>query len=223
MRHDQRSPEQPDPLTPTKQAPVGAAVDLYWIPLGAGSPIVHASGRLFETVSAKRHRRPRLDLYHAALEVTAPHGRFSIEQAPVPDRHGGARGVVAVGPVGIHAAGRLRLFRYEVRCWLDGIIPDLADAVDSPVRLTSDTEDALRVLDVLPSIPTPVWGRDEARSGEMWNSNSVIAWVLTRSGIDLDAVRPPTNGYAPGWAAGRIVANSQSCGVNAPMSVRSPR
>lgn len=204
---DPSSWPRPRATSRTEEA-VEAAVDLYWIPLGAGTPIVQASGRLFETVSATWHRRRRHDLYHAALVVTAPHGRFSIEQAPVPDRHGDARGVVAVGPVGIRAAGRLRLFRYEIRCWRDGVIPDLADAVESPVRLTSDAELALRVLHVLPSIPTPVWGRDEARTGEMWNSNSVVAWVLTRSGIDLDAVRPPPNGRAPGWAAGRIVADS---------------
>ena len=181
--------------------------DLYWIPLGAGTPVVQASGRLFEAISAKRHRRPRCDLYHAALHVTTPHGRFTIEQAPVPDDHGRDRGVVAVGPVGIRPAGRLRIFRYEVRCWRDGIIPDLVFAVDSPVRLTTDAETASRIVDVLPDIPTPVWGRDEAKTGEMWNSNTVIAWALTRSGIDLVPVRPPPNGRAPGWNAGRAVAN----------------
>jgi hypothetical protein len=195
------SPEQPPAST--------AAVDLYWIPLGAGSPIVQASGRLFEAVSARRHRRLRCDLYHAALQVVTPEGRFSIEQAPVPDRHGEARGVVAVGPVGIRAAGRLRVFRYEVRCWRNGIIPDLTDAVDSPVRLTTDEEIASRIVELLPSIPTPVWGRDEAKTGEMWNSNSVIAWVLTRSDVDLDPFRPPPNGRAPGWRAGQVVASAK--------------
>ncbi len=190
----------------TESAESTSAVDLYWIPLGAGSPIVQASGRLFEAVSAFRHRRPRSDLYHAALEVSVPQGRFSIEQAPVPDAHGDDRGVVAGGPVGIRAAGRLRIFRYEVRCWRDGDIPDLAFAVDSPVRLTTDAEIAARVIEVLPEVPTPVWGRDEAGLGDMWNSNSVIAWVLTRSGLDPDLLRPPPNGRAPGWNAGRVAA-----------------
>ena len=183
-----------------------STVDLYWIPLGAGSPVVRASGRLFEALSARRRRRPRCDLYHAALVVSAPLGRFSIEQAPVPDRHGEARGVVAVGPVGIRAAGRLRIFRYEVRCWRDGTIPDLAHAVDSPVRLATDDEVATRILAVVTTIPTPVWGRDEAGAGEMWNSNSVIAWVLSRSGVEVDSVRPPPHGRAPGWNAGLVVA-----------------
>lgn len=57
-------------------------------------------------------------------------------------------------------------------------------------------------------VPTLVWGRDEAQTGEMWNSNSIVAWVLARSGIDLDHVTPPVNGRAPGWNAGLIVAAS---------------
>ena len=31
------------------------------------------------------------------------------------------------------------------------------------------------LIDLLPAVPTQVWGRDEARAGEMWNSNSVVA------------------------------------------------
>lgn len=184
------------------------AADLYWIPLGAGSPIVQASGRVFEAVSAARRRRPRRDLYHAALQITTPDGRYCIEQAPVPDDDGDERGVVAVGPVGVRAAGRFRIFRYEVRCWLGGTIPDIGFAVESPVSVTTDPLVARRIVDELPGVPTPVWGRDESGTGEMWNSNSVIAWVLTRSGIDLDPLRPPMNGRAPGWNAGRLVADA---------------
>jgi hypothetical protein len=32
--------------------------------------------------------------------------------------------------------GRFRFFRYEIRSWRDGIIPDLAEAVESPLRLS---------------------------------------------------------------------------------------
>ena len=186
----------------------GPRVDLSWIPLGAGSPVVELSGRVFEAISARVHRRPCSDLYHAALEVYLPSGRFAIEQAPVPDANGASRGVVAVGPVGVRGAGRWRLFRYEVRCWPDGIIPDLGDAVDSPVHLSDDATVAMRILEVLPTIPTPVWGRDEAGVGDMWNSNSVIAWALTRSGIDAASLRPPNGGRAPGWSAGCAIAST---------------
>ena len=57
-------------------------------------------------------------------------------------------------------------------------------------------------------MPTPVWGRDELGTGEMWNSNSVIAWAIARSGIDVEAIPPPEGGRAPGWHAGLIVART---------------
>ncbi len=182
------------------------AVDLYWIPLGAGANVVRISGRLFEAASALVHGRPRCDLYHAALVITVPEGRYVVEQAPVPDRHGDRRGVVAQGPVGTRWAGHFRVFRYEIRRWCNGWIPDIDEAVASPVRVADDLDVARRVLDVLPSIPTPVWGRDEFDAGEMWNSNSVIAWVLARGGVDMAAISPPRRGRAPGWYAGLVVA-----------------
>ena len=103
-------------------------------------------------------------------------------------------------------AGRFRIFRYEIRLWPGGHIPDVAEAVDSPRRLTSDEDRARRVLDLVPQVPTPVWGRDELATREMWNSNSVIAWVIARSGIDTESIKPPTGGRAPGWQAGLVVA-----------------
>ncbi len=186
--------------------PSDSAVDLFWIPLGAGSPVVQASGRAFEAVAARRGKRRPCELYHAALEVRVPQGRFAIEQAPVPDDDGASRGVVAGGPVGLRSAGRLRLFRYEVRCWRNGRIPDIGAAVDSPVRLSTDPAVGTNILEVLPGVPTPVWGRDEARVGDMWNSNSVISWVLFSSGLDLAGIEPPRGGRAPGWLAGRRLA-----------------
>ena len=182
------------------------AVDLYWIPLGAGAHVVHVSGKLFEAVSALRQRRGRCDLYHSAVVVSVPEGRVVIEQAPVPDLHGDQRGVVAEGPVGTRWLGRFRRFRYEIRCWPEGRIPDVRDAVASPVRLADDLVLARRILEVVPSVPTPVWGRDESQAGEMWNSNSVISWVLARSGAEIAAVQAPSGGRAPGWDAGRVVA-----------------
>ena len=61
-----------------------------------------------------------------------------IEQAPVHDWSGKDRGVVAEGAVGARWAGRFRIFRYEIRLWRGGHIPDVAEAVDSPRRLTND-------------------------------------------------------------------------------------
>jgi hypothetical protein len=113
-------------------------VDVYWLPLGAGGHSVRVNARVFEAVAARLERRPSCDLYRSALEVRVPEGCFTIEMAPVPDRKGAARGAVAGGPVGSRWAGRLRILRYEVRCWRNGVIPDLDEAVESPRLLSTD-------------------------------------------------------------------------------------
>jgi hypothetical protein len=157
----------------------GAAVDLYWLPLGAGGQSVRLNGRLFEAVAARATRRPACDLYHSALAV------------------------------GIRWGARFRIFRYEIRRWRDGQIPDVDEAVESPRRLTDEQTRAQRVLDLVPQVPTPVWGRDELETGDMWNSNSVIAWLIARSGMDIESIHPPASGRAPGWQAGLVVARRQ--------------
>ena len=186
---------------------IEASVDLYWLPLGAGGHSVRLNGRVFEAVAARVGGRPACDLYHSALEVRVPEGRFVIEQAPVLDGRGRAmRGVVAEGAVGQRRAGRLRLFRYEIRRWRNGAIPDLDEAVASPQRLTDDPQRAWRLLDLVPFVPTPAWGRDELDAGEMWNSNSVTSWLIASSGLDAGTVALPAGGRAPGWKAGLVVA-----------------
>jgi hypothetical protein len=80
-----------------------AALDLYWLPLGAGGHFVRLNSRAYEAVAARLQRRRPCDLYHSALQVETSEGKFVIEQAPVHDWSGAERGVVAEGPVG--AAG----------------------------------------------------------------------------------------------------------------------
>ena len=182
-----------------------SSVDLYWLPLGAGGHSVRLNGRLFEAVVALRQGRKRYDLYHSALVVRLPEGRFVIEQGPA-GRRDSERGVVAEGAVGARWAGRLRLFRYEVRCWRDGVIPDVAEAVDSPQRMSDDEQLARRLVELVPTVPRAVWGRDELRTGEMWNSNSVISWLLESIGLPTRSIAPPEHGRAPGWDAGLVIA-----------------
>lgn len=182
------------------------AVELHWIPLGAGAHVVRWSGRMYESLAAGIHRRQAMQLFHSALTLSLPEGRYIVEQAPVPDLDGNRRGVVAEGPVGDRRAGRIRLFRYEVRCWRDGRIPDLSCEGARSQLVSPNASTARRIIEVLPSIPTPTWGRDELRTGEMWNSNSVIAWTLLRSGVDAGRFAPPAGGRAPGWNAGIRVA-----------------
>lgn len=183
------------------------AIDLYLLPLGAGGHFVRLNGRIYEGIQAYRERRRALDLYHFALEVWVPEGRYIIETAwPIPDARPASRGVVVEGPVISRAMARFRVLRYEVRRWRDGAIPDILEAVASPQRLSGDEHRARRVLDLVGSVPALVWGRDELRTGDMWNSNSVVSWLLARSGLPTDAIRPPIRGRAPGWESGLVAA-----------------
>lgn len=190
-----------------------AGVELYWLPLGAGGWFVRLNGRVWEAIQARlEHRRP-LDLYHSALVVHVPEGRFVIENCwPIPNVDGSSRGVLVEGPVGSRPLGRWRVFRYEVRCWPDGIIADADKAVASPQLLSDDPAVAGHLLELVRSLPRPVWGRDELRTGEMWNSNSVIAWLLAEAGLPMETIRPPAGGRAPGWRAGIIIARRRHHG-----------
>lgn len=202
--------EQRPALIVNAPEPVGLGrIDLYWLPLGAGGHCVRLNGRVYEAVAARLQRRPACGLYHSALEVHVPEGRFVVEQTPVPSAGGAERGVVAGGPVGLRGAQRLRLFRYEVRRWRDGVIADVDEAVASPQRLSADPRRARRLLDLVPVVPTVVWGRDELGAGEMWNSNSIVAWLIERSGIAAETIPLPPGGRAPGWTAGVVVARRE--------------
>lgn len=142
--------------------PWSPSLELYWIPLGARTRIVRLSGWIYEV-------------------------------APIPDTAGPRdRGVVAEGPVGLRWHGAWHVFRYEVRRRPAGTIPDLCYAVASPVVLTHDSAVVDQVLDLVPLAPNPVSGRDELDTGEMWNSNSVISWLLTTAGMRPG--EPPHNG-----------------------------
>lgn len=208
MRDQPRAAGASDALA---RHPFDAGVDLYWLPLGAGGHFVRLNGRLYEAIQAYRERRRPLDLYHSALEVRVPEARFVIETAwPIPDADPASRGVVLEGPVGSRRIARPRVFRYEVRRWRDGVIPDVLEAVASPRRLSDDEQRARRVLDLVDFVPALVWGRDELGAGDMWNSNSVVSWLIARSGLPVEGIRPPVRGRAPGWKAGLVAARGHS-------------
>lgn len=97
------------------------------------------------------------------------------------------------------AAGRRRLFRQEVRCWPGGAIPDLAEAVERPRHLTEDPAVARRMLELVATVPTPVWApRNELETREMRSSSSTISWLLASSGLPARTIAPPRGGRAPG-------------------------
>lgn len=189
---------------------MSARVDLYWLPLGAGGWFVRSNGRIFEWLSAHRDHRQALALFHTGLVVRSGETSYAVEMGPVWNVPEANRGVVCEGPVGLRWLGRFRAFRYEVRCWPGGHIPDATEAVDSPQRLTEDPAMIAVLLAVLKDVPPLTWGRDELCAGDMWNSNSVVAWALARAGHDMDSIQVPLGGRAPGWRAGRILAQRQA-------------
>jgi hypothetical protein len=97
-----------------------------------------------------------------------------------------------------------------VRRWRDGSIGDAAYAVASPQHVSGDLHQARRLLELVPSVPPFRWGRDELRTGDMWNSNSVVSWLLAGSGLPAERIQPPHGGRAPGWRAGLELARSTS-------------
>ena len=190
---------------PDEDAGVGhaAAVNLYWLPL---EPEVDRSAERTPVRSraAWLGRRPRLDLYHSALIVTVPDGDFVIEMAPIPDGDGSSRGVVAEGPVGTRWVGPLRIFRYEIRRWRGGAIPDVAEAVESPRLVSDDPALAQRLLELVPLVPTLVWGRDEVRDGrdvELELAHLMASRVQRRRRVGTPS--------ASGWARPRLASGSR--------------
>jgi hypothetical protein len=196
------------PMTTNAGRAESTSVDLFWLPLGAGdtSHCVRWNGRIFEAFAAGYEHRERCDLYHSALEIHLDGDRFVIEMAPVWGNKEADRGVVCEGAVGHPWLGRSRFFRYEVRRWRGGVIPDVSEAVASPQRLSTNRVQAQQVLELVPAFPSVTWGRDELDTGEMWNSNSLISWLLVGSGHAVGTVAPPVGGRAPGWSAGLVVA-----------------
>ena len=212
---------RPRMSTATVRAMNGGVV-FYWLPLGAGGHSVRLNGRVYEALVAAAERRKRCDLYHSALEVRIPDGRFVIEMTPVVGGGDQSHGAVAGGAVGSRLLGWMSLFRYEVRCWRNGQIPDAAEAVESPRLLSDDPALAQRILELVPLVPTPTWGRDELRTGDMWNSNSLISWLLVSAGFSVEHVRLPKGGRAPGWDAGIAVARRAPVPAFAPAAVLQP-
>lgn len=215
-----------------------AGVEVCWIPLGAGGPrVVRASGRVYESLAALRDRRPPRALVHAALLVRPSDGpQVVVEVTPVWGQPPGDRGVVATGPVGARALGRSRLFRYEVRCWAGGSVPDLAWAV-ARRQASADPRVADALLAAAPDVPVRTWGapgpRGPAPDGrgpdrrapagrDMWTSNSVVAWLLAAAGLDPAPLGAPAGCRAPGWDAGLRAAGGRSPRPGGGRAVRTP-
>jgi hypothetical protein len=136
-----------------------------------------------------------------ALEVHLGGVRHVVESAPMWGRPDPDRGVVVEGPVGLAWLGRWKPFRYEIRRWRDGVIPDAAEAVDSPKRISTDRDRARRTVGPRASRPAPGGGT---------NSVLVTCGTPARSsrGCSSAAVRTSVrSGGRPGWTAGVVAAS----------------
>lgn len=183
----------------------GCCVDLYWMPVGAGtSRFQRASLRAWEAFEAARARRKRVGLFHSALKLTFDETVYTLELTPA--FVGGTEAPLMTGPVGLRGADRFRLFRYQLRRLPVAELPDEQWAVESPARLSDDCELGRRILALAPTVPRHTWGRRVPGTGEMWTSDSVISWLLVQAGLDLSEVAPPAGGRAPGWKAGLALA-----------------
>lgn len=194
---------------------------LWWLPVGAGGHVVIHTSRWWERYRAWREHRDPRRLFHSALEVfiePGGHGprRHVIEMAPAWGRLDPSVIVVASGPVGLACLGRSPLFRYAVRCWPEGRIPDRDHAPAPPTVLILPAADAEALLRRVPEVPGHTWGRDVPGVGDMWNSNSLVSWLLETSGLDAGDLRPPDGGAAPGWTAGIVAARAGTASGHAP-------
>ena len=101
-----------------------------------------------------------------------------------------------------------RLFRYEVRRWRNGVIPDVACAIASPVPAarTDPRPVAQRVLELLSqlSIPAPVWGRTNCTRARCGTPTPSPPGCSPRA-----ATRPPASSRHPSGRAPGLVRRAR--------------
>ena len=186
-------------MTAEPTAVTAAAVELYWIPLGAGGHCVRFNGRIFEALDAARRapsalrplprgaRRPaRRPALHdrARRRRRTPTRRAAASSAPAPSAAATSAGCACFATR--FAAGEADRS------------PTWTTRSAGRCRLTTDPGVARRLLDLVAAVPRPVWGRDELDAGEMWNSNSVIAWLVATAGLPADELEPAAAGQGAG-------------------------
>ena len=183
---------------------VDAAIDLYWLPLGAGGHSVRVNGKNLR--SGRRVARPSRSLRPLPLRPPGVRARGTIR-----DRAG--TGVGRRRPRR-HYQGRRRNTRGPTFPALPLRDPALARRghpgrrrggrePSPPERRSRLRASAARAGAAGANARI---GIDELGAGEMWNSNSTISWLLARTGLDVEAIQPPARGRAPGWQAGIVIA-----------------
>ena len=112
---------------------VVARVDLYWLPLGVGDI------RCGSTDASTRPWRRGWSAGQCAISTTLRSRYTCRRDGSSSNRHrfviperARSEALSPAAPSGRRWAGHFRIFRYEVRCWRDGVIPDIVEAVASP-------------------------------------------------------------------------------------------
>jgi hypothetical protein len=99
----------------------------------------------------------------------------------------------------------------------------VVDGVDDEVRLPTDASRAGQLLDLVARVPHATRGRDEQQLGEMWNSNSLLSWLLASSGPRPDegcpALRRPRSRLGCWAGAGKPTAAAPSTDQQLPTRV----
>ena len=192
----------------------GDRVDLYWIPLGAGAggALVRLSGRTYEAMVAAREAPGAVRSVPLRACSRVDGVTTTIEMAPVWVQRG-ERGVVAEGPWARGSSGTPA--SSATRCGAGAAArsptPRPPAAVRNQWRTTAPP--ARRLLGLVAEFPVCTWGRDELYVGEMWNSNSLVSWLLARAGLWTSDLGPPRGGRAPGWDAGLRAASQPDAPV----------
>lgn len=175
-------------------------VDLYWIPVGAGTRFQRTSLLLYEGVAAALARRRRAKLVHAGLKGRVVGRPFTLELMPSPPGINVKHEVT--GPVGVRGADRIRLLRYQVCVLPNESLPDEQWAVEPPVRVAEGEATASRILELAKQVPAHTWGRRRPGQSEMWTSDSAVAWMLVNARVATERIDVPFGCRAPGWRAG---------------------
>ncbi|KAJ8139752.1 hypothetical protein OY671_007048, partial [Metschnikowia pulcherrima] len=182
-------------MAPSLPLPSGFACPPSAARRGGGHVVRRTSAAWERAAASLARRRPRRS-FHAASGSRCDGLPYVVEMTPAWGGPPCDRGVVVTGPVGSRPSGRSRWFRYEVRCWAHGAIPDREHAVGPPVLVTRDAAAVARISRAVRGVPPLTWGRRPPGGGEMWNSNSLVAWSLARAGLATDHV-PPGGGPPP--------------------------
>ena len=183
-------------LTPmsfmTRDEIEASGIDLYWLPLGAGGHSVRLNGLVFEAIAARLAAPgPPTSTTRRSRSTCRRDGRDRAGAGVGRERRPGRR---RRGSVGTRAAGRFRLFRYEVRRWRDGVIPDLAEAVESPRRLSDDRDLRAAVARARAGVADASLGSRRAAHGRDVELELAHLLAVVRSGLDVDSIRLPRAG-----------------------------